>query len=74
MFNEIIFDFMDDVNGIICLSDKSIISNTEVFQESNITGVKVKKVVLIDDEVYWKMWEKSCFKILFIYFFHMWSV
>ena len=64
MFNEIIFDFMDDVNGIICLSDKSIISNTEVFQESNITGVKVKKVVLIDDEVYWKMWEKSCLNFI----------
>ncbi len=65
MFNEVVFDFMDDVNGIVCLSDGSIMSKTEVFEQSDREGIEIREVISIENILYWEMWKKACLNFVY---------
>ncbi len=64
IFNEIVIDFMDDVNGIVCLEDGCIMSNTEIFKEADKPGIKIKEIISYESTCYWEMWKKSCLNFI----------
>ena len=55
---------MDDVNGIVCLEDGCIMSNTEIFKEADKPGIKIKEIISYESTCYWEMWKKSCLNFI----------